>query len=219
MKNLTKLLLLTCLILFSGKVFALEGQIEYDSVNIDYTILKEGEYLRKGDEYLFKAEHASKTAIQKKHNYREALGYYVTVTKINPKSYKTYGKIGYIYGKEKRYTLARSYFYQGLNMDPKNSFNHFFFAGYFFDNLDLNKALKHYKLAEKYNYADKYSLYYNIGETNEKLGDLVKSSQYYKKAYMLNPSKALQLRIEAIDAQRYNKSPYYYRKKPYFYND
>ena len=60
MKNLTKLLLLTCLILFSGKVFALEGRIEYDSVNIDYTILKEGEYLRKGDEYLFKSEHASK---------------------------------------------------------------------------------------------------------------------------------------------------------------
>lgn len=220
MKKLTKILLLICLVLFSNDAFALEGRIEFNTVNIDYSILREGEYLRKGNEYLLKAEKASKTQIEKKNNYREALGYYNTVIKINPESYNTYGKIGYIYGKENKYTLARSFFNQGINMNPKNSFTHFMFAGYFFDNKDFNKAIKHYKLAYKYNYADKYSLYYNIGETNEKLGDLVKASQFYKKAYALKPSKPLLAKIQSIDAMRYDKSPYYYRKKPYFnYND
>ncbi len=221
MKNLKIFLLIICLNFSTLSAYALEGQIEFDSVYIDYSILKERQYLIHGDNYLKKAENpkVSETKIQQDFNYRQALGSYITATEISPETVVTYGKIGYIYHKLGKYTLARSNFDHGLNLQRNNPYVSYLYAGFYFDNQDFNKAMKYYKIALKNNYPNKYSLYYNIGETNEKLGDLVRAKQFYSRAYALKPSNKLKSKMQSIDALQYEKSQYYMRKKPYFYND
>lgn len=221
MKKLKIFLLITCINLIITPAFALEGKVEFDSVYIDYSTLKEKEYIINGDNYLKKAENPrlSKTKIQKDFNYRQALGSYITATEISPDTVVTYGKIGYIYHQLGKYTLARSNFDHGLNLQRNNPYVSFLYAGFYFDNQDFNKAMKYYKIALKNNYPNKYFLYYNIGETNEKLGDLVRAKQFYSMAYALKPNNKLKSKIQSIDALKYGKSQYYMRKKPYYYTD
>lgn len=221
MKNLKLFLLILCINFSITSASALEGQIEFDSVYIDYSILKEKQYIINGDNYLKKAENTkiSKTKIQQEFNYRQALGFYITATEINPETVVTYGKIGYIYHKLGEYTLARSNFDHGLNLQRNNPYVSYLYAGFYFDNQDFNKAIKYYKIAQKNNYPNKYSLYYNIGETNEKLGDLVRAKHFYSMAYALKPSDKLKAKMRSIDTLQYGKSQYYMRKKPYYYND
>ena len=83
-----------------------------------------------------------------------------------------------------------------------------------------NEALKYYKKSQKNNYKDQYSVLYRIGETNEKLGDLVKAIDAYKKALRLKPdNKELKLKIKSLEDIKYDKSQYYIRKKLFYYND
>lgn len=221
MKHLKLLLLISCVYFIIMPSYAIEGRIEFDSVFIDYSILKEKQYLINGDNYLKKAENSkvSKTKIQQDFNYRQALGSYITATEINPETALTYGKIGYIYHKLDKYTLARSNFDHGLNLQRNNPYICFLYGGFYFDNKDFNKAMKYYKIALKNNYPNKYSLYYNIGETNEKLGDLVRAKQFYAKANSIKSDNKLKAKMQSIDALQYGKSQYYIRKKPYYYND
>ena len=49
MKNLKIFLLILCINFSITSASALEGQIEFDSVYIDYSILKEKQYIRRVD--------------------------------------------------------------------------------------------------------------------------------------------------------------------------
>lgn len=218
MKNIKIILLITCTLFLVNSTNALEGRIDYDSVYIDYSILKEGMYIKKGDNFLKKAENEAKTDIQKRFYYTQALGAYLTAIKINSESVETYGKIGYIYGKMDEYRLAKSYFNVGLNLQMYNPYVNFLFACFYAENQNYNNAIKYYKRAMKGNFNDKYSLYYNIGETNEKLGDLVKANEFYKKANAIKTSEKLTNKIRSIEDLKYNKSQYYIRKKLYYYD-
>ena len=213
LKNNRIFLLIFFIIFGITPVLSLEGGVEYNSVNIDYSILKEKQYVQRGDEYFEKAEKKSRTDIQKNHNYGEALGAYITAIKINPQNADLYGKIGYIYNKLDKYTLSKSYFSRGLAMNPFSPYINYMYARFYFDNYDYYKAVYYYQRSEKYNYADKYSLYYNMGIINEKLGDLVAANNYYKKAYALKRDKNLQAKIKSIDDLKYDKSQYYFGRR------
>lgn len=220
MKNLKLISLLICLLLSINSVKAIEGTVEYNSVNIEYDKLSHAHYRHLGDAFLTRAERKGITDEERKFFYAEALGSYITATEINPDLIDLYGKIGYIYGRLKKYGLAQSYLNKGLNMDNKNPTVNFYFGGLTFDMQDFNKALKYYKMANKYGYKDKYTVLYRLGETNEKLGDLVKARGFYAKALALRPNNnVLKLKIRSIDDLKYQNSQYYYRKKPFYYND
>lgn len=220
MKNL-KILYILFLFLFSSvPVAALDGTVEYNSVNIDYSILNAKKYASLGDEFLKSAESKKNNTNEKKRFfYGEALGSYITATEIYPEMIDIYGKIGYIYGKLKKYGLAKAYLNKGLSMNPKNSTVNYYFGVVTYDMENYNEALKYYKAAEKYRYPNKYDINFKLGETNEKLGDLVKAREAYARALRAKPKdpKAT-AKIRLIDDLKYKNSPYYYRKKPFYYD-
>lgn len=220
MKNFKLILLLICSFLSINFAHAVQGTVEYNEINIDYDVLDYKYFSELGDAYLSRAEKPGTTAEQKKFYYGEAIGLFVTATKINPDLVDVYGKIGYIYGKYRKYGLADSYLNRGLNLNPKDPTVNFYFGGVSFDRQNFNNALKYYKAAYKYGYPDKYSVTYRLGETNEKLGDLVKAEEFYKKALKLRPNnEKLKQKIRSIEDLKYKNSQYYYRKKPFYYND
>ncbi|MBR2525624.1 tetratricopeptide repeat protein [bacterium] len=219
MKKQKYLLLFLCTIFIISSVYALEGTVEYNSVNIDYSKLNTSKYLILGDNFLKRAENTKITKEKRNELYGEALGSYITATEINPELVDIYGKIGYIYGKLKKYTLAKSYLNKGLNMDIKNPVINYYYGIVCFDMENYNQALKYYKRAEKLKYYDKYDINFKIGETNEKLGDLVKAREAYARALSARPNdKITQAKIRSIDELKYDKSQYYYRKKPFYYD-
>lgn len=220
MKKIKQILLLICLLISANSTIGLEGTVEYNSVNIDYEILDAAHYRHLGDAFLTRAERKTSTEAERRFFYGEALGSYITATEINPDLIDIYGRIGYIYGKLKKYGLAKAYLNKGLNMDEKNPTVNFYYGGLTYDMQNYNEALKYYKKSQKNNYKDQYSVLYRIGETNEKLGDLVKAIDAYKKALRLKPdNKELKLKIKSLEDIKYDKSQYYIRKKLFYYND
>lgn len=219
MKKLNYLLLFICTIFVISSAKALEGAVEYNSVNIDYSKLNSYQYILHANELLKKAENTKITKEKQNALYGEALGSYITATEINPELVEIYGKIGYIYCKLKKYTLAKSYLNKGLNMDIKNPVINYYYGIVCFDMENYNQALKYYKRAEKLKYKDKYDINFKLGETNEKLGDLVKAKEAYSRALSAKPNDAVvKAKIRSIDELKYDKSPYYYRKKPFYYD-
>lgn len=219
MDKLKIITLFICIILSVNSAQALEGNVEYNSVNIDYSLLNAAQYQRIGNTFLRKAEGKNINEEKQKLYYGEALGAYITATEINPELIEIYGKIGYIYGKLKKFSLAKSYLNKGLNMDINNPIINYYYGVVYFEMANYNEAIKYYKRAEKLNYSDKYDINFKLGETNEKLGDLVKARVAYAKALSAKPNdKTVQNRIRSIDNLKYDKSQYYYRKKPFYYD-
>lgn len=219
MKKLKIILFFVCTILITNTAFSIEGGVEYNDVNIDYTILNTKKYINLGDTFLASAEEKNITSEKRRFFYGEALGSYITATEINPELIDIYGKIGYIYCKLKKYGLAKAYLNKGLNMDIKNPVINYYYGLVCYDMQNFNDALKYYKAAERLHYSDKYDINCKIGETNEKLGDLAKARNAYAKALAQKPNdKLLQAKIRSIDDSKYKNSQYYYRKKPYYYD-
>ena len=108
MDKLKIITLFICIILSVNSAQALEGNVEYNSVNIDYSLLNAAQYQRIGNTFLRKAEGKNINEEKQKLYYGEALGAYITATEINPELIEIYGKIGYIYGKLKKFSLAKS---------------------------------------------------------------------------------------------------------------
>lgn len=220
MKKIKLILLLLCALTCINSSIAIEGTVEYNSVNIDYEILSPAHYRHLGDAFLTRAERKGISDEERRFFYGEALGSYITATEINPEMIDVYGRIGYIYGKLKKYGLAQSYLNKGLNLEVSNPVVNFYYGGLTYDMQNFNKAIKYYKAANKYGYKDKYTLLYRIGETEEKLGDLVRAREAYAKALALQPdNEELKIKIRSIDDLKYKDSQYYYRKKPFYYND
>ncbi len=220
MKNIKILSIIFCTILFINSAAALEGTVEYNSVNIDYSILSAKKYAQLGDDFLKTAEESKRnTEERQKFFYGEALGSYITATEIYPEYIDLYGKIGYIYGKLKKYGLAKAYLNKGLSLNNKNPIVNYNYGLVSYEMENYNDALKYYKAAERYNYFNKYDINYKIGETNEKLGDLSKARDAYTKALKAKPNdKKAKEKIRLIDDLKYKNSQYYYRKKPYYYD-
>ena len=220
MKNFKTISIFICIILLVNSAIALEGAVEYNGVNIDYSKLSSKKYLQIGDKFLSKAESKNiKTNDEKLFFYGEALGAYITATEINPELIDTYGKIGYIYGKLKKFGLAKSYLNKGLNMNIKNPIVNYYYGFVSFEMENYNDALKYYKRAERLNYYDKYDINFKIGETNEKLGDLVKARNAYARALSVRPNDTItKSKIRMLDDLKYKNSQYYYRKKPFYYD-
>lgn len=219
MKKYYILLLNICIFFCINPAAAIEGVVEYNSVNIDYSNLSTSKYITYADTFLKKAEQDKQTEEKQKYYYAEALGAYITATEINPQLTDLYGKIGYIYGKLKKYGLAKSYLDKGLNMDIKNPNINYYYGIVCSEMENYNAALKYYKNAENLNFKDKYDINLKIGETNEKLGDLVKAKNAYLKALSYKPDdELLKDKIQKIDELKYIDSVYYYRKKPYYYD-
>ena len=219
MKKYQHLILYICIIFFTSTAAAIEGAVEYNSVNIDYDNLNASNYIKAADNFLYKAELKKQPEDKDKFYYGEALGAYITATEINPQLIDLYGKIGYIYGKLKKFGLAKAYLDKGLNMDIKNPNINYYYGVVCADMENYNCALKYYKNAEKLNYKDKYDINIKLGETNEKLGDLEKAKIAYTKALAFKPDDiVLKDKITKLDELKYIDSVYYYRKKTYFYD-
>ena len=219
MKKNNILLLLICIIFQMNSAAALEGTVEYNSVNIDYKILNAKKYAISADKFLKLAEEKKQPEDKKRFYYGEALGAYITATEINPQLTDLYGKIGYIYGKLKKFGLAKAYLDKGLNMDINNPNINYYYGIVCSEMENYNAALKYYKNAEKLKYKDKYDINMKLGETNEKLGDLVKAKDAYLKALSQRPNdELLKDKIQKLEDLKYIDSVYYYRKKQYYYD-
>lgn len=202
-----KFILEKCIILwiiFIGgiSVLALEGRVDYADNIIDYTRLNYVEILNYGNQNL------------KSRNYENALLYYNIATKINPQNPKPYIRLGEIYGYINQYDLAKKNFYIALNLESRNAEASYYFANFFYDNKQYQKALVYYLKAYKYGYENKYEANIRLGEVYEKLADLERAKNYYKHAFRLNrENKFLLDKINSLEDTKYYKSQYYLNRK------
>lgn len=185
------------------------GYVQYNGCSYAFKSGDDILFLKQANKNMFlweKAENLSK----KKIYLQEAMRYYFMLLQINKDSIDARIGLGRVYDEMKLDRYAQKHFFSVYNIDSQNAKNNFYFANFYYKRNDLVTALSYYTKAYNKGYADSYFLNYRLGVIYEKLADVEKAKQFYKKAFNLN-SKSVELanKIQSLEDLDYSGSQYY----------
>jgi len=205
---------LIVLALIGSPVFAVEfGTIKYDDAIIDYSVIDKPAVIRRAESYFEQALKTSDSG-EKQDLLHRASGEYFILTRIEPQNLYYMVQMARIYDLEDKNSFAKGYFYNALKIDRKNARTNYYFAEYFYRRNEYIKALYFYNQAFENGYAQNYEVLIKMALMYEKLGDLLRANQYYKKAYIINPNNAkLSAKIKEIEKVKYKNTGYYKKRK------
>lgn len=194
-------------------VFAVEyGSIKYDGAVIDYSQINKPVVLRNAESYFEKAIKASDPAT-KQDFLQKASGEYFILTRIEPQNLYYMVQMARIYDLENNNRYAKEYFFNALKIDKKNARTNYYFGEYYYRRNEYRKALYFYNAALDSGYGENYEVLIKMALAYEKLGDLLRANQYYKKAYIINPSNStISGKIREIEKLKYKNTGYYNKR-------
>ncbi len=190
------------------------GAVQYDHNNtyIDYSKFSSSAVKKSADAYFYKALE-SNNADDKKENLKKAAGEYFILTKINPYDLYAIDQIARIYDFEGKNSYAKGYFYKALEINKNHAPTNFYFGDYYYSRKEYQKALKYYNKALSNGYKVDYDILAKMGTMYEKLGDLQKANQYYKKAVVLKKDNDIATKIKEIEELKYSDTEYYKKRR------
>lgn len=213
------MLLLGTLILFGSpqcdnKVFGVEfGSIHYNNALIDYSKIDKDATLKLADFYFNKALNTENKE-EKTTFLQKASGEYFILTQIDPKNLYPIVQMARVYDFENKNSFAKAYFFKALKIDKKNAATNYFFGEYYFTRDDYKRALYFYNTAFENGYRENFDVLMKMAVMYEKLGDLLRANQYYKKAFLINPNNTeLPDKIRELESLKYKNTGYYNKRR------
>ena len=191
------------------------GQLHYDDSDtyIDYSQIDKAS-TRKSADYFFDKALKEKDYDTRKIYLERASGEYFILTQAQPKDIYPIIQLARVYDLEDQNSYAKAYFFQALKINKYDISANYYFGDFFYYRREYTKALKYYNVAFDQGLKENFDILYKMGIMYEKLGDLLRANQYYKKAFVLNQNKSdVADRIRAIESLKYQKTGYYYRKR------
>ncbi len=207
------ILLVLC---FAGNNFAYGvqfGELQYNNTYIDYSKINKATVRKNAD------NHFEKALKEKDYNVRKELlekasGEYFILTQLDAKDIYPIIQIARVYDLENQNSYAKAYFFQALKINKYDISANYYFGDFYYYRREYTKALKYYNVAFDKGLRENFDILYKMGVMYEKLGDLIRANQYYKKAYVLKPDEDdVPDRIRSIESLKYQKTGYYYRKR------
>lgn len=190
--------------------FAVEyGTVKYNDSTIDYSVIDKSTVLNRADSYFEKALKATDKKEQE-NLLQKASGEYFILTRIEPQNLRYMVQMARIYDLENNNNYAKEYFFNALKMDKHNARTNYYFGEYYYKRNEYEKALYFYNTALENGHGENYEILIKMAVMYEKLGDLLRANQYYKKAYIINPSNTkLSGKIKEIEQVKYKNTNYY----------
>ncbi len=189
------------------------GAIKYHDTFIDYSNIDKVSTEKLADFYFNKAL-GSKNNDEKKDLLQKASGEYFILTQIEPDNLYPLVQLARVYDFENKNSYSKAYFFRALKIDKNNAATNYYFGDYYFTRDDYRRALYFYNTAFENGYKENYDVIVKMAVMYEKLGDLLRANQYYKKAYLIKPENLeLPDKIRELESLRYKNTGYYnYRR-------
>lgn len=189
------------------------GEVEYNNKYIDYSKINKAETLKKADYYFNKALEEQDKDTQKFY-LQKASGEYFILTQIEYNNLYPIVQMARVYDLENKNSYAKAYFFQALKIDKRNTQTNYYFGEYYYKRRDYTRALYFYNVAFENGLQENFDILFKMGIMYEKLGDLLRANQYYKKAYMVNPNNTeIPDKIREIETLKYKTTGYYNRRR------
>lgn len=188
------------------------GAIKYNDAIIDYSSIDKHATLERADYYFNKA--LSTENDEDKRNYLQiAGGEYFVLTRIEPQNIYYMVQLARVYDMQDNNSFAKGYFFNALKINRTNAGTNYYLGEYYYKRNNYTQALYFYNIAFENGYTENYEILIKMAVMFEKLGDLLRANQYYKKAYILNPQNPkLSAKIKELEQVKY-KNTGYYRKQ------
>lgn len=185
------------------------GSIKYHNTFIDYSNINKASTEKLADFYFNKALN-TKDKNEKSELLQKASGEYFVLTKLEPENLHPLVQLARVYDYENKNSYSKAYFFRALKIDKKNAATNYHFGDYYFARDEYKKALYFYNTAFENGYKENYDVLLKMAVMYEKLGDLLRANQYYKKAYLVKPENLeLPDKIREIESLRYKNTGYY----------
>lgn len=189
------------------------GEIQYNNNLIDYSKIDNSSTLQLADFYFNKAIQASDND-EKTAYFQKASGEYFILSRVQPGNLYPIIQLARVYDLEGKDRYSKAYFFQALKIDKDNPSTNFYFGDYYLFRKEYTKALHFYNKAFDNGYKETYDILLRMAIVYEKLGDLLRANQYYKKAFLQKPENVnLPEKIKSIEVLRYQNTGYYKRKR------
>jgi tetratricopeptide (TPR) repeat protein len=185
------------------------GEIHYNDTLIDYSKIDKDKTLYFADFYFDKAL-KEKNNEEKLGYLQKASGMYFLLSQIDSGDLYPIVQMARVYDYENQNSYAKAYFYKALKIERYNAATNYYFGEYYYSRDDYRRALYFYNTAFENGYRENYDVLLKMAIMYEKLGDLLRANQYYKKAFLVKPdSKELPEKIREIEAIKYKNTGYY----------
>lgn len=185
------------------------GEIKYNDNFIDYSKIDNVQTLKTADYYFDKAL-GTTNKIEKVDYLKKAGAEYFILTKFKPENLHSILQLARIYDYIGKDSYAKGYFFQALKIDNTNAKTNYYFGDFYYTRRKYTRALYFYNKAYENGLQSNSELILKMASIYEKLGDLLRANQYYKKAYLLDISnKKLPDKIRSIEAVKYKNTGYY----------
>ncbi len=189
------------------------GEIQYDNALIDYTVIDKDATLKAADYYFEKALNSEDNQV-KKEFLQKASGEYFILTRINPRDLYPIVQLARVYDFENKNNYSKAYFFKALKIDKNNAATNYYFGEYYYKRDDYKRALYFYNTAFQNGYKENYDVLIRMATMYEKLGDLLRANQYYKKAFLVNiENEKLPDKIRELESLRYQNTGYYHKRR------
>ena len=199
---------------YNNAVMAVEfGEVNYNNALIDYSKIDTDSTLKLADYYFEKALKAQ-TAKEKKDYLQRASGEYFILTKIEPHNIYPLVQMARVYDYEKQNSYSKAYFFRALKIDKTNALTNYYFGEYYYTREDYIRALHYYNTAFENGFRENFNVLVKMAIMYEKLGDLLRANQYYKKAFLIQPNNTLlPEKIREIETLKYKNTGYYNKRR------
>lgn len=189
------------------------GEIQYNNTYIDYSKIDKATTKKLADFYFKKA--ATETDKKLKLEYlQKASGEYFIWNHTEPENIYPIIQMARVYDMEDENSYAKAYFFQALKINKDDAQTNYYFGNYYYKRGEYTKAIHFYDVALSNGWKESSGILLRMGTMYEKLGDLVRANQYYKKAFLVNPNnQKVPDRIRSLETINYKNTGYYNFKR------
>lgn len=189
------------------------GSVKYDNEQIDYSKINK-ETTQKLADYYFNKALDTQDKDEKKEYLKKASGEYFILTKIEPQNIYPLVQMARVYDFEKQNSYAKAYFFRALKIDKKDAATNYYFGEFYYTREEYIKALYFYNMAFENGFKENFNVLIKMATMYEKLGDLIRANQYYKKAFLVQPENTVVPdKIRELEALRYQNTGYYHKRR------
>ena len=189
------------------------GEIQYNNTFIDYSKIDINSTRKLADFYFDKAMNEMDSKLKQIY-LQKASGEYFILSQAEPKDLYPIVQLARVYDLENKNQFAKAYFFQALKIDKNNAETNYYFGEYYYKRRDYTRAIYFYNIAFENGWKENFDILLKMGTIYEKLGDLLRANQYYKKAYLVNPDNTkIPDKIRALEALKYQNTGYYNIKR------